>query len=81
MENIEQLKEKLISEIRIIPKANKTGGQSVGIIDQSIEIEHQDSGFKLTVNEYRSQIKNFELAKKLFRFYLDEILKEMNDES
>lgn len=76
MEDIEEIKERLISELTLTKReSHKTGGQSVGLIDYSITITHNDLGFSLRINEYRSQLKNFELAKKLFRNYLDIAIK------
>lgn len=46
------------------------GGQHVGIMPKQIRLTHEDLGFSVTVDRYRSQIDNRELAMTIFELYL-----------
>jgi len=49
------------------------GGQQCGTITSaSITISHQVIGFSITIDAYRSQVKNYNLALLLFELYLIE---------
>jgi hypothetical protein len=40
-----------------------------------VKLSHPELGFEIAINEYRSQIKNLELAFTFFRLYIDEVIK------
>jgi protein subunit release factor B len=75
MEDIKEIKEKLIkSVIRQTPHTGP-GGQIVGMYQRGVSLYSEETGFKITIDNYRSQIKNLELALQLFELYLDEVIK------
>lgn len=53
-----------------------TGGQHVTVCRAGVTLICRDVGFELTVDFYRSQIKNKELTLTLFELYLEETLKD-----
>ena len=72
-EVIKQFKQEAVrSSFPIHPK----GGQTVGRTTSGITLEHKDLGFSISINNYRSQLQNLELAYTLFELYLEEILHE-----
>jgi len=66
-EEIEQLKKEVKWEtVRKTPY----GGQQVGVPSIGVKLIHEDTEFELTINRYRSQLQNRELAMILFELYL-----------
>jgi protein subunit release factor A len=55
------------------PYNTNLGGQSVGTIHTGCKLTCEGSGFEVIIDNYRSQIKNRELALTLFELYLQEI--------
>ena len=49
------------------------GGQQVSVSPRGVYMESPDVGFAVFVDAHRSQIRNRELAVKLFDIYLDEL--------
>lgn len=75
-ENIEDIKKKLVSELkRSSYPIRPVGGQSCGVSPRGVTIECEHTDFKLSLNEYRSQFQNLELAVTLYKLYLDEVIK------
>ena len=76
MDNIEDIKKKLVSELkRSSYPIRPVGGQSCGVLPRGVTIECEHTSFKLSLNEYRSQLQNLELAVTLYKLYLDEVIK------
>lgn len=75
MKDIEELKRKLISSVKKELPYNGPGGQIVGMYQRGVTIISEETGFKITIDHYRSQIRNFELSMTLFKLYLDETIK------
>lgn len=72
-EIIEKLKKEAI---RTTINNSKFGGQHCGVISRGITLIHEELGFSVTINNYRTQLKNIELAYILFELYLEEVIKE-----
>jgi len=51
-----------------------SGGQSCGISTRGCTLICPETSFKLSVCEYRSQLKNKELAIELYKIYLEKII-------
>lgn len=51
----------------------QTGGQTVGMMYYGTTLICEDVGFSVTVDYFRSQLKNKELAIILFELYLNEV--------
>jgi hypothetical protein len=49
------------------------GGQTTGTIITGRKLICEEVGFEIGINNYRSQIKNMDLAIQLFELYLQEI--------
>ena len=47
-----------------------SGGQSCGVMPRGVRLIHEDLEFDLTINRYRSQLQNRELAMTLFELYI-----------
>lgn len=62
------------AKIEVINK-NQLGGQSVGTISTKISLSHEETGFYIEIEAYRSRIKTKELALMLFDLYLSEVYK------
>ena len=62
------------AEIKAVNPRGK-GGQQVGITSQRISLKHEEVGFYIEVEAYRSQYNNRELAITLFDLYLSEAFK------
>ncbi|AGO49001.1 hypothetical protein N356_gp107 [Cellulophaga phage phi14:2] len=57
-----------------VPK-NNLGGQGCNIITYPTIVEHKDLGIKISIDCYKSNFKNKELAIILFDMAFDEIIK------
>jgi protein subunit release factor B len=55
------------------PKIEQKGGQTCGTMPTGITLICKAAGFEVSINNYRSQIKNRELAILLFELYLSQI--------
>lgn len=62
------------AEIKAV-NPRQPGGQSVGLGSTKISLRHEETGFYIEVEAYRSQYKNRELAITLFDLYLSEAFK------
>ena len=62
------------AEIKSVNPRQK-GGQNVGLVSTRIYLKHEETGFYIEVEAYRSQYKNRELAITLFELYLSEAFK------
>lgn len=74
----EEEKEALLATAKfqtIDPLAGRTGGQNCGVIPKAIRLTSEESNFEITINAYRSQLANKQLAYLLFQLYIDEITK------
>jgi protein subunit release factor B len=69
------LKKEILDEIifESFPATEKTGGQTCGMTPTGVKLICQAARFEVSVNNYRSQIKNKELALLLFELYLQEV--------
>jgi protein subunit release factor A len=74
MEN--SIREVIIKRIQFkaYPKTS-VGGQVVGITGHGVTLYSEETNFKISINQFRSQIRNKEMALLLFELYLDEILR------
>ncbi len=52
------------------PLSTKKGGQTVGVIRYGYTLKCDPLGFEVSVNYYRSQLKNKELCLTLFELFL-----------
>lgn len=68
----DDLCKKLIKEV--YPK-QITGGQTCGMPSTGIKLRCEYTEFEISVNHYRSQIKNLDLGLLLYRLFLDETIK------
>ena len=66
-EEMEEIKKTV--KFESIPK-HPVGGQQCGIMSRSIRLVHEELEFDITINRYRSQHQNRELAMTLFELYL-----------
>ncbi|GEM_PF-5457882 len=57
------------------PPNENLGGQSCGMPICGVKLIHKGLGFEIAISEYRSMIRNYELALTLFKLYIDEIIK------
>lgn len=55
----------------------KLGGQTVGLNSNGITLSHYDLGFSISIQHYRSQLKNLEFAMTVFELYYDEISRKL----
>jgi hypothetical protein len=78
METKEQIIEKLLGQIKIEkypPNRLSSGGQSVGVpLHQGIKLICPETDFSVTITWYRSQLQNSNLALKLYKQFLEEII-------
>lgn len=66
------VREKILVEVKYETiYTGNTGGQTVGIPVSKVKLISEETGFEVIVSYERSQIKNKELALKLFTNYLD----------
>ena len=70
-----KVRKDILSKVIFKPKEQKQGGQTCGVIDTSVHLVSEDTGFEIKISEYRSQIKNKQLALTLFELYLQETIK------
>jgi protein subunit release factor A len=56
------------------PKTENKGGQTCGMMPTGITLICKSAGFEVSISNYRSQIKNKEMALLLFDLYLTELL-------
>jgi protein subunit release factor A len=65
----------ILDEVRFesYPKTEILGGQTCGMMPTGVTLICKAVGFEISINNYRSQIKNKELAMTLFALYLAEI--------
>ena len=50
------------------------GGQTVSLSPTGVYLESEETSFSIFIANYRSSIKNRELAITLFKMYLDEVI-------
>jgi hypothetical protein len=55
------------------PENKYTGGQTCGTFTPGITLICEEVGLEISINNYRSQIKNRDLCLLLFELYLQEI--------
>ena len=74
---IDELKADILSKAKFerYPKYENKGGQSVGMPVFGCTLYSEMTGFRVSIIEYKSQLKNKELATLLFQLYLDETIK------
>lgn len=70
-----KVRKNILSKAIFKPKKQNLGGQSCGVMDTSVHLVSEDTGFEIKISEYRSQIKNKQLALTLFELYLQETIK------
>jgi protein subunit release factor B len=51
------------------------GGQSCGIMNPGVTLISEETGIEISIDYYRSQLKNKELAFNLFQLALSDIIK------
>lgn len=57
------------------PRTGSPGGQTCGMTNKGVTLECEDINFKLSINCFRSQYQNRELAIVLFELALEEVYK------
>ena len=71
---LKKAKEIIRDNIQRKPARAQLGGQCCGI-QAGIKLESEDLGITIVVETYRSELKNMELAVKLFDAAIDETVK------
>ncbi len=74
----EEIIEKLLSQIKIekypLDRVS-SGGQSVGVsLNQGIKLICPETEFSVTINHYRSSYLNSQLALKLYKQFLEDVI-------
>lgn len=73
---IEEIKSKFRSEIvKTVYPPTITGGQSCGMPSCGVTLFCPNTEFSISLNEYRSHLKNYDLCLTLYNLFLDEIVK------
>jgi len=71
MENkYKELKEQGIFDFGVMPYNERPGGQSCGMVSHMIFVEHKGIGLRIEIDNYKSQIKNLDLAMELMELAL-----------
>jgi len=62
------------NQIKIEPYPKREpGGQSCGIVNYGVTLYCPHTNFSVSLQAYRSQIKNWELCMQLYELYLSEV--------
>jgi protein subunit release factor B len=74
----EEIIERLLNQIKVErypPNRLSSGGQSVGVpLNQGIKLICPETDFSVTITHYRSQLQNSQLALKLYKQFLEEVI-------
>jgi protein subunit release factor B len=78
MKTKEEIIENLTNQIKFerYPPQVTSGGQSVGVpLNQGVKLTCPETDFSVTVTYHRSQLQNRELALKLYKQFLEDVIK------